>query len=106
MTISIYSCDTVSNAETTYTGSIQGWVYDDSTKLPINSVKITAAQINDTLYTDLTGMFKFNNFAMPRGEYNYYIISSKAGYINNTTYVSAKSDITTTVDSILLVRIH
>jgi hypothetical protein len=102
----IYSCESVDNAQSSYIGSIKGRVYDDSTKAPVYSAKVTSDGISDTLYTDVTGMFYFRNIVMPRGEYNYYILSSKAGYISDTTYVSAKSDITTMVDSILMKRMH
>ncbi|MDD5362965.1 MAG: hypothetical protein PHN88_12580 [Ignavibacteria bacterium] len=104
--LSIFSCDVASNSETTYKGTIQGWVYDDSTKAPVYSAKVVSDGISDTIYTDLVGMFKFSNFTMPRGEYNYIITTFKTGYDSCVTYVTAKSDETTKIDSVKLIRAH
>ena len=99
----IYSCNST-GSNTTYTGNIQGHVYDDSTKRPIYYVNVFANGISDTVHTDTSGLFLIQNIDMPSSDHNYYLITLKAGYNTCTTYVQAKADETVNIDSIKMKR--
>jgi len=102
MGIILYSCDNSVSGDPTYRGMIKGWVYDDSTKLPISQVKVWADGIPDTLYTDLAGNFRYTKISMPRGEFVYYLIFQKSGYADKSYSIYCKSDIESIIDSVFM----
>lgn len=97
-----YSCENTTGADPTYLGKIQGWVYEDSTKLPLSGVKVWADGIPDTLYTNDSGRFHYTRIVMPRGEFNYFLIFQKSGYIDKSMMVYVKSDLESKVDSVFM----
>ncbi|MCX6158540.1 MAG: hypothetical protein NTY74_11240 [Ignavibacteriae bacterium] len=104
MCLVYYSCDNPTNGDPAYKGMIQGWVYDDSIRLPLSYVKVWADGIPDTLYTNDSGRFHFTKISMPRGEFNYYLIFQKSGYIDKSYFIYVKSDIESKIDSVFLKR--
>jgi hypothetical protein len=100
------SCDNPTNGDPVYKGMIKGWVYDDSTKIPVNGVKVWADGIPDTLNTDLSGMFHYTKIDMPRGEFIYNLVFQRFEYADKSYSVYVKSDVETTIDSVFLIRTH
>lgn len=102
MCLVYWSCDNPVNGDPMYKGMIQGWVYGDSSRLPLIDVKVWADGIPDTLYTNDSGRFHFTKISMPRGEFYYYLIFQKAGYNDKTVQAIMKSDIETRFDSLFM----
>lgn len=105
MSLVYYSCDNPTDGNPVYKGMIQGWVYDDSTRLPISYVKVWADGILDTLYTNDSGRFHYTKISMPRGEFYYSLIFQKTGYADKSLSVYVKSDLESKVDSVLMVKV-
>lgn len=103
--ILFYSCENSTSTDPVYPGNILGWVYEDSTKLPLSGVKVWADGIPDTLYTNDSGKFHYEKISMPRGEWTYYLIFQKAGYADKSYSVFCKSDTETKIDSMFMKRI-
>ena len=97
-----YSCDNPTNGDPVYKGMIQGWVYDDSTRLPLSYVKVWTDGIPDTLYTNDSGRFHYTKISMPRGEWTYNLNFKKTGYKDTTATAIMKSDIETRIDSVFM----
>ena len=97
-----YSCENTTSADPVYPGKIRGWVYDDSTKFSLASVKVWADGIPDTLYTNDSGRFHFININMPRGEFTYNLIFQKPGYADKSYSIYCKSDTESRIDSVFM----
>ena len=85
-----------------YKGQVQGWVYDDSLKSPLSTVKVYANEIPDTMYTNDSGRFYFSRIDMPRSEHNYYFNFQRYGYENKQVSVLLNNVNVVRIDSILL----
>ena len=96
------SCDNSVSNEPMYKGMIQGWVYEDSTKIPLSGVKVWADGISDTLNTNDSGRFHYTKISMPRGEFTYYLIFQKIGYIDKSYTIFIKSDREGIIDSVFM----
>lgn len=90
--------------QTTYTGNLNGYVYDSLGRVPVSLVKVTCPDANLTGYTSDSGLFTFNNIDMPRSEVNFNFTFEKSGYKKVVYLITFKSDITTRIDSVFLAR--
>lgn len=100
-----YSCDTI-NDQTSYSGSLIGTIYDDSTKTGIPGVKVSCSDIPDTTQTGASGTFYFQKINMPRSEYTYYLKLERSSYYTDTAIVYMKSDTENKADSIFMKKIN
>lgn len=74
-------CDAIQ--QTNYLGSIEGWVYDDSTRTPLPLVKITCCEFMDSVMTDYEGRFFLKNLSMGTNEHVFQLKFEKQGYKPN-----------------------
>jgi hypothetical protein len=100
----IYTTGCQQSTQTTYSGNLKGYVYDSLGRAPINLVKITCPDVNLSGYTNEQGLFIFNNIDMPRSEVNFNFTFEKGGYKKAIYVLTFKSDVTTTIDSVFMVR--
>ncbi len=101
---SFYLTSCENGAQTNFTGNLRGYVYDSLGRLPISLVKVTNLDVNVSGFTSDSGLFVFNNISMPRSEVNFNFTFEKTGYKTAVYLITFKSDMTTTVDSLFMVR--
>ena len=102
--LSIYFFGCQQTTQSSFSGSIQGWVYDTTNRSPLLNVMVTRIDNNSSAFTNDSGRFWFMNIDMPRSDYELFLKFEKSGFKTDTHKYVIKSDAIKNVDSIFMHR--